>query len=203
MLLIPARPWTASGACLAVDPDLFFPQQGESTREAKAVCARCAVRQPCLDFALEQREVFGIWGGLSERERRQLRRDRQAGKVATDVVPDVTITDIADGPPTVNSTLTAKAAGAGRSAGAAAVVVRKPRGAVRPSGHGWRAVQIVERPQLDLPGVPEDGKQPCPLCGQQFRHLAQHLRQRHGHLAAGILRMYGPEVLREHQRKAS
>lgn len=192
MLLIPPRPWTASGACLNVDPDLFFPTPGESTSRAKAVCDGCPVRQPCLEFALEQREVFGIWGGLSERERRKLRRDRQAGKVAADVMPDVTITDDVHAPPTIKGALTAQAAGTGRSSGAAAVVVRKPQGAVQPSCDlsGWRVVQIVERPAF--PGLePDDGKQPCPLCGRRFLRLAQHLRSRHDRLERWILQTYG------------
>jgi WhiB family redox-sensing transcriptional regulator len=59
-----------------VDPDLFFPERGASTREAKAVCRGCEVRDECLEYALDQGEKFGIWGGLSERERRRVRRQR-------------------------------------------------------------------------------------------------------------------------------
>ena len=54
----------------------FFPARGESVRDAKAVCARCPVREECLDFALRLKVAHGVWGGLSERERRTLRRDR-------------------------------------------------------------------------------------------------------------------------------
>ncbi len=75
-------PWQASANCLGVDPDLFFPERGGSTREAKAVCAGCVVRDECLDYALEHGEKFGIWGGLSERERRQVRRRRAAARAA-------------------------------------------------------------------------------------------------------------------------
>lgn len=71
------QPWIAQGACHGKDPDLFFPGQGESTREAKAVCAGCPVREQCLDYALEHGEKFGIWGGTSERERRRLRTQRR------------------------------------------------------------------------------------------------------------------------------
>ncbi|MDU5308733.1 MAG: WhiB family transcriptional regulator, partial [Varibaculum cambriense] len=49
--------------------------KGGSTREAKAVCELCEVRDECLSYALENDERFGIWGGLSERERRRLRRN--------------------------------------------------------------------------------------------------------------------------------
>lgn len=71
-----ALAWKQHGNCLGVDPDLFFPERGASTREAKAVCAGCMVRAQCLEYALDNGEKFGIWGGLSERERRRLRRQR-------------------------------------------------------------------------------------------------------------------------------
>ena len=54
----------------------FFPARGESVRDAKAVCAACPVQSECLDFALRLKVAHGVWGGLSERERRTLRRDR-------------------------------------------------------------------------------------------------------------------------------
>lgn len=68
--------WQRSANCLGVDPDLFFPERGGSTREAKEVCRGCVVREECLQYALENGEKFGIWGGMSERERRRLRRRR-------------------------------------------------------------------------------------------------------------------------------
>ncbi len=70
------RAWQDQANCLGVDPDLFFPERGASTREAKEVCRGCVVRNDCLEYALENGEKFGIWGGLSERERRRLRRQR-------------------------------------------------------------------------------------------------------------------------------
>ena len=63
------RRWQEEANCLGVDPDLFFPERGASTREAKAVCRSCEVRVDCLEYALAHGEKFGIWGGLSERER--------------------------------------------------------------------------------------------------------------------------------------
>ena len=54
--------------------EAFFPEKGGSTREAKKVCMACEVRVECLDYALENDERFGIWGGLSERERRRLKK---------------------------------------------------------------------------------------------------------------------------------
>jgi len=74
--------WKDGANCLGVDPDLFFPERGASTREAKEVCRGCVVREDCLEFALENGEKFGIWGGMSERERRRLRRQRALARRA-------------------------------------------------------------------------------------------------------------------------
>jgi WhiB family redox-sensing transcriptional regulator len=68
--------WQTQANCMGVDPDLFFPERGASTREAKEVCKGCVVRNDCLEYALANGEKFGIWGGMSERERRRLRRAR-------------------------------------------------------------------------------------------------------------------------------
>src|SRR5580658_11001821 len=70
------RGWQARSNCMGVDPDLFFPERGSSTREAKEVCRGCVVRDDCLEFAIANGEKFGIWGGMSERERRRVRRAR-------------------------------------------------------------------------------------------------------------------------------
>ncbi|MBB4071504.1 WhiB family transcriptional regulator [Leucobacter sp. OH2974_COT-288] len=72
-----ALSWQARALCAETDPEAFFPEKGGSTREAKRICEQCEVRAQCLEYALENDERFGIWGGLSERERRKLRR--QAG----------------------------------------------------------------------------------------------------------------------------
>lgn len=69
--------WQNHANCLGVNPDLFYPERGESTREAKAVCKACDVRPDCLEYALKGGEKFGIWGGTSERERRRIRRERK------------------------------------------------------------------------------------------------------------------------------
>lgn len=66
--------WQADALCAQTDPEAFFPEKGGSTREAKRICEQCEVRAECLDYALQNDERFGIWGGLSERERRKLRR---------------------------------------------------------------------------------------------------------------------------------
>ena len=66
--------WQAQALCAQTDPEAFFPEKGGSTREAKNVCSRCPVKAECLQYALENDERFGIWGGLSERERRRMKR---------------------------------------------------------------------------------------------------------------------------------
>ena len=70
----PALEWQEHALCAQTDPEAFFPEKGGSTREAKRVCQACDVRVECLEYALAQDERFGIWGGLSERERRRLKR---------------------------------------------------------------------------------------------------------------------------------
>ena len=66
--------WQADALCAETDPEAFFPEKGGSTRDAKRICDSCEVRQQCLEYALQNDERFGIWGGLSERERRKLRK---------------------------------------------------------------------------------------------------------------------------------
>ena len=66
--------WQADALCAQTDPEAFFPEKGGSTRDAKKICASCEVRAQCLEYALKNDESFGIWGGLSERERRKLRK---------------------------------------------------------------------------------------------------------------------------------
>ena len=64
----------ADALCAQTDPEAFFPEKGGSTRDAKRICTTCDVRDQCLEYALQNDERFGIWGGLSERERRKLKR---------------------------------------------------------------------------------------------------------------------------------
>jgi len=66
--------WQTDSLCAQTDPEAFFPEKGGSTREAKKICGSCEVRNSCLEYALENDERFGIWGGLSERERRKIRK---------------------------------------------------------------------------------------------------------------------------------
>ena len=66
--------WQERALCAQTDPEAFFPEKGGSTREAKRICLGCDVKDECLEYALANDERFGIWGGLSERERRRLKR---------------------------------------------------------------------------------------------------------------------------------
>ena len=74
--------WRFAGACRAADPELFFPVPGtrradKQTARAKAICAGCVVRRECLEFALSQDQLYGIWGGTTVEERRRVRRRRR------------------------------------------------------------------------------------------------------------------------------
>jgi WhiB family redox-sensing transcriptional regulator len=75
ILAAPARfaaRWRELAACRGADLEVFFPGRGESAGPARRVCAACPVRQPCLDYAISNRIAHGIWGGLTEQERRAL-----------------------------------------------------------------------------------------------------------------------------------
>ena len=77
------RTWQGRANCMVGDPELFFPERVASTREAKEVCRGCVVRGDCLEFAIANSEKFGIWGGMSERERRRVRRARVLANTAS------------------------------------------------------------------------------------------------------------------------
>jgi WhiB family redox-sensing transcriptional regulator len=71
-------PFYEDALCAQTDPEAFYPEKGGSTREAKKMCLRCDVREQCLEYALEHDERFGIWGSMSERERRAEKKRRAA-----------------------------------------------------------------------------------------------------------------------------
>lgn len=66
--------WPSRAVCPQTDPEAFYPEKGGSTKEAKRICLGCPVQKQCLQWALDTDERFGVWGGLSERERRRLKR---------------------------------------------------------------------------------------------------------------------------------
>jgi WhiB family redox-sensing transcriptional regulator len=74
------EPWMTHGLCIGLGEKankIFYPEGGASTREAKRICNECPVRQECLDYSLRGAEKFGVWGGLTERDRRRLKRTRR------------------------------------------------------------------------------------------------------------------------------
>ncbi|MBY0285595.1 MAG: WhiB family transcriptional regulator [Mycobacteriaceae bacterium] len=66
--------WSARAVCSQTDPEAFYPEKGGSTKDAKKVCQGCPVQKKCLQWALDHDERYGVWGGLSERERRRLKQ---------------------------------------------------------------------------------------------------------------------------------
>lgn len=77
--------WFDQAACSTAGPDIFFPEKGEPTAPAKAICRNCPVRKQCLEYALDNFETVGVWGGFSERQRRNMRaiRNKRAGTPRT------------------------------------------------------------------------------------------------------------------------
>ena len=71
--IVESPEWMAAAACRESDPEIFYPSTGRSSRDGRAVCGRCPVQAACLVYAIEHREHYGVWGGLSERQRRRLR----------------------------------------------------------------------------------------------------------------------------------
>ena len=77
MVPLTNQTWRPLAACRGVEPDIFYPATDEEAEPAKAVCGVCPVRQPCLEFALANRERDGVWGGATEKERRRIVRQRR------------------------------------------------------------------------------------------------------------------------------
>src|SRR5688572_6454149 len=76
--------WMAEGNCAREKPTVFFPSDGVGVEVARRICATCPVKEPCLEYALEQRIDHGVWGGCSERERRRiLKRRRDLAEMAS------------------------------------------------------------------------------------------------------------------------
>lgn len=73
--------WKDYANCLGVNPDLFFPERGESAQPAKAICAGCTVREECLEANFHEKK--GVWGGLDQRQRQSLRAARARARAAS------------------------------------------------------------------------------------------------------------------------
>ena len=86
MLEYPDQPWREQAACRGSDPELFFAERGANLphepNEAKAICATCPAKAPCLEYALQRPERYGIWGGTAHKERLRIRRQRKAKEAA-------------------------------------------------------------------------------------------------------------------------
>jgi WhiB family transcriptional regulator, redox-sensing transcriptional regulator len=77
-----AEPWRDQGLCAQVDPELWFPEKGGTPEPAKRICAACPVLTECREYALVNVELYGVWGGLSDKERRRMRRQKTAAAVS-------------------------------------------------------------------------------------------------------------------------
>jgi WhiB family redox-sensing transcriptional regulator len=80
--------WVGSARCVGVDPELFFPMGSPRlvmtrTAHAKAICVECPVRVECLEWSLRTAQDAGVWGGLDEEERREIRRQRRRHRSLT------------------------------------------------------------------------------------------------------------------------
>jgi len=81
---IAAEPWREDAICAQTDPELFFPEKGQSSAQAKALCHTCLSESECLAYALRNHETFGVWGGTSEKERKAMRPSTGAAAAAVE-----------------------------------------------------------------------------------------------------------------------
>ena len=87
-------PWKVQAACTPDDADLFWPERGEDADTAKRICSGCPVRRECLTYALRSNERDGIWGGMSGKERRRLRREHSLSAIAAMELPEIRYTSV-------------------------------------------------------------------------------------------------------------
>jgi WhiB family redox-sensing transcriptional regulator len=78
--------WQEDGACRGSEPDVFFPVSDDDAWGAKQICRRCVVQTPCLVYALQNRERYGVWGGTTEKERAEMFRRGIARRVLAEAV---------------------------------------------------------------------------------------------------------------------
>lgn len=74
----PLPEWQQRANCQDTDPEIFWVEKGGTAKPAKRVCARCEVQPACLQYALDRKERYGVWGGKTERERRRILRQRSS-----------------------------------------------------------------------------------------------------------------------------
>lgn len=77
-----AYDWQTDALCRQVDADAFFPEKGGSSVAMKRICNVCPVKQDCLEYALDNDERYGIWGGTSERERARMKREQRQAQAS-------------------------------------------------------------------------------------------------------------------------
>ncbi len=82
---MPGNAWMDRARCRDQDPEAFFVRGAALSRKAVRICQRCVVRDLCLDYAMEHEIDLGIWGGLTERQRRRLLRTQAAERAAAAV----------------------------------------------------------------------------------------------------------------------
>ena len=68
-----SEPWMREAACIGINPKVFYPGRGEDAEPAKTICRACPSTAECLNYAIENRELYGVWGGKSENQRRKMR----------------------------------------------------------------------------------------------------------------------------------
>ncbi|GAC1421799.1 MAG: WhiB family transcriptional regulator [Actinomycetota bacterium] len=78
--------WQEEGACRGVEPEIFFPISEDDAWRAKEICGVCSVKEQCLVFALQNRERYGVWGGVTEKERIDLHRRGTAQRILADAM---------------------------------------------------------------------------------------------------------------------
>ena len=181
------QPWMRQANCVDADPALFFPERGEPSSPAKAICLACPVRVECLNYALSINERHGIWGGTSENERRVLRRQwtgtrrRRGPPTPTGCRRQrpsvIRPTQMANSAAPVG----AGACGAGEPDGPVALVLRHPR-PDRPNRPGAKAPQfrpkaaaasVVAEPGGTRSPTPRPGPANSSLCSRTGRERQQ------------------------------